>query len=45
MPDLRTRFESAAREVQTLAERPNDQVLLKLYGLYKQASHGGSCGR
>jgi len=40
MPDLRTRFESAAREVQTLAESPNDQVLLKLYGLYKQATVG-----
>ena len=40
MSDIRTRFEIAAQEVQTLTERPNDQALLKLYGLYKQATVG-----
>ncbi|HUW09899.1 MAG TPA: acyl-CoA-binding protein [Anaerolineae bacterium] len=40
MTGVRTRFEIAARDVQSLAERPSDQVLLKLYGLYKQATEG-----
>jgi diazepam-binding inhibitor (GABA receptor modulating acyl-CoA-binding protein) len=44
MSDARTRFENAAREVQALAKRPSDQTLLKLYGLYKQATVGDVVG-
>lgn len=40
MADLKTRFEEAAREVHGLAERPDNDTLLKLYGLYKQGSEG-----
>ncbi len=40
MSDLKTQFETAAQEVQNLAKRPDDQSLLKLYALYKQATVG-----
>lgn len=33
-------FESAANAVQSLPNKPGDQNLLKLYGLYKQATVG-----
>lgn len=40
MPDLRQAFEQAARDVQLLAVRPDNETLLRLYALYKQASVG-----
>jgi len=40
MSDLQTRFETAAADVQSLAKRPDDQTLLKLYALYKQGTVG-----
>jgi acyl-CoA-binding protein len=40
MSDLQTQFEVAAQDVQSLAKRPDDQTLLKLYALYKQATVG-----
>jgi diazepam-binding inhibitor (GABA receptor modulating acyl-CoA-binding protein) len=40
MSDLQTQFESAAQTVQNLARRPDDQSLLKVYALYKQATAG-----
>lgn len=40
MSDLQTQFETAAQEVQTLSRRPDDQTMLKLYALYKQATSG-----
>lgn len=45
MSDLKTRFESALAEVKTLTERPDNQTLLRLYALYKQASEGDISGR
>lgn len=33
-------FESAVERSKTLAERPGNNVLLQLYGLYKQATEG-----
>lgn len=33
-------FEAAAAAVQNLPNKPSDQDLLKLYGLYKQATTG-----
>lgn len=40
MADLEQRFEEAARDSQTLAERPDNNTLLQLYALYKQATVG-----
>ncbi len=35
-----TRFEQAARRVQDLPERPDNDTLLRLYALYKQGTEG-----
>ena len=45
MSDLPTQFEKATEEVKELRERPNDKTLLKLYGLYKQATEGNLKGK
>jgi len=42
--DLRQQFEQAAERVQQLAERPDNDTLLKLYALYKQGSEGDVSG-
>jgi diazepam-binding inhibitor (GABA receptor modulating acyl-CoA-binding protein) len=44
MSDLKTRFEQAAQEAQQLPKRPDNDVLLKLYALYKQATAGDVSG-
>lgn len=44
MSDLKASFERAAQEVQQLPRRPDNDVLLKLYGLYKQATVGDVTG-
>lgn len=38
--DLKARFEKAAQEAQSLAKRPDNDTLLQLYALYKQATAG-----
>jgi acyl-CoA-binding protein len=40
MTDLHRQFEQAAEDVQRLGTRPDNDTLLKLYALYKQASEG-----
>lgn len=40
MSDLAEKFEQAAIAVKSLAERPDDNTMLKLYALYKQGSSG-----
>ncbi len=40
MSDLMAEFEQAAQDVKSLAERPNNDMLLKLYAHYKQGSEG-----
>ena len=40
MNDLKARFEAAVAHSRTLAQRPDNQTLLKLYGLYKQGAVG-----
>ena len=40
MADLQQQFEQAARDVKTLDERPDNDTMLRLYGLYKQGSEG-----
>ena len=38
-------FQDAAKRVQNLPKRPSNDVLLELYGLYKQASEGDVTGK
>lgn len=40
MADLKAQFEQAVAGSKSLPERPDNQTLLKLYALYKQASSG-----
>ena len=44
MNDLAQRFEQAQQDVVSLAERPNNATLLKLYAYYKQATAGDAAG-
>jgi diazepam-binding inhibitor (GABA receptor modulating acyl-CoA-binding protein) len=44
MTELQARFETAAEEVQQLPARPDNDTLLKLYALYKQATAGDVSG-
>ena len=38
--DVKVLFDQAAAESQQLSERPSNETLLQLYGLYKQATEG-----
>ena len=40
MSDLKARFDTAVANSKTLTERPDNQTLLKIYSLYKQATEG-----
>ena len=44
MSDLRTQFESAAQAAQNLPNRPDNDTLLQIYALYKQATAGDVMG-
>jgi len=44
MSDLEDRFEQAAKDAQSLKERPDNDTMLKLYALYKQGSQGDVTG-
>ncbi|MDX2299271.1 MAG: acyl-CoA-binding protein [Xanthomonadaceae bacterium] len=44
MADLKTQFEQAAKDLMSLAERPDNDTLLKLYALYKQGAEGDASG-
>ncbi len=44
MPELQAQFEKAAQDVQQLPKRPGNDVLLKLYAYYKQATAGDVSG-
>lgn len=45
MSDLQSRFQAAVASSRTLPERPDNNTLLKLYALYKQATDGDVAGR
>lgn len=45
MADLQASFETAVAASKTLSERPDNQTLLQLYALYKQASAGDVEGK
>ncbi|MBL8390201.1 MAG: acyl-CoA-binding protein [Hydrogenophaga sp.] len=40
MSDLKSRFDAAVTQSKSLSERPDNATLLKIYGLYKQATSG-----
>ena len=40
MSDLNARVEASVANSKNLSERPSNQVLLKIYALYKQATAG-----
>ena len=44
MSDLQARFEQAAKDVQGLSERPDNDTLLRLYSFYKQGAEGDVAG-
>ena len=44
MSDLKTQFETAVADSKNLSERPDNQTMLKMYGLYKQATSGDASG-
>ena len=44
MSDVRTQFAQAQRDANGLAERPDNDTMLKLYALYKQATQGDATG-
>lgn len=44
MSDLRAQFEAAAQTAQQLPKRPDNDTLLRLYALYKQATTGDAQG-
>lgn len=44
MSDLNALFEQAAKDVTSLSAPPDNEAMLKLYGLYKQATKGDCTG-
>ena len=40
MSNLQAQFETAVASSKSLSERPDNSTLLKIYGLYKQATAG-----
>jgi acyl-CoA-binding protein len=44
MSDLKSRFEQATKDIQSLPERPDNETLLRLYALYKQGAEGDVSG-
>lgn len=44
MSDLRSQFEEAAAAAKSLPKRPDNETLLRLYALYKQATSGDVSG-
>ena len=44
MSDIQAQFEAAAQAAQNLPRRPNNETLLRIYALYKQATVGDAVG-
>ena len=45
MSALKTEFDKAVAESKELPEKPDNQTLLKIYGLYKQSTEGDNGGK
>lgn len=44
MADLKPQFEAAAEDAKKLAARPDNNTMLRLYALFKQATQGDAGG-
>jgi len=44
MSELKQQFDQALLDVKTLTQKPNDDTLLDLYSLFKQATEGDVTG-
>ena len=44
MTELRAQFEAAAQAAQSLPRRPDNETMLRIYALYKQATAGDAAG-
>ncbi len=44
MADLKAQFQKAAQDIMSLVDRPDNDTMLRLYGLYKQGSEGDVSG-
>jgi diazepam-binding inhibitor (GABA receptor modulator, acyl-CoA-binding protein) len=44
MPDLQAQFAQAQQDANNLAQRPDNDTMLKLYALFKQATQGDASG-
>ena len=44
MADLKEQFQKAAQDIMSLVDRPDNDTMLRLYGLYKQGSEGDVSG-
>jgi diazepam-binding inhibitor (GABA receptor modulator, acyl-CoA-binding protein) len=45
MSNLQAQFEAAVANSKNLSERPDNSTLLKIYGLYKQATTGDNADK
>ena len=45
MSDLRVRFTQTGQDVNVFTERPNNDILLQRYALFKQATRGDATGK
>lgn len=45
MSDLKALFEQKSREVTSLSAKPDNQTMLSLYALFKQATKGDADGK
>ena len=45
MSDLQAKFDAAVANSKNLSERPDNATLLKIYGLYKQATAGDNADK
>lgn len=45
MSNLKAKFETAVADSKKLSERPGNDILLKLYALYKQGTDGDVSGK
>ena len=45
MADLKAQFDAAVAHSKQLTERPDNSTLLKIYGLYKQATIGDNADK
>ena len=45
MPDLKVQFDKAVADSKSLPDKPDNQTLLQIYALYKQATSGDVDGK